>query len=283
MAGFKCSRCGVEVENHKTYCDSGHFIGFPNVRRAEEMRDDLLRNYQTTVADAAGRNCTDKIQLLENLLNASVATINVSVKVVRNMAFGENYMSYYNALEQGARRSAERQYHAHRRAVDAKIHPGYETEIVNAALSLNGRGLANYGEVTLVLRSETIEDRASVMRENSFLFYERYDLGRRDAVEESGWRSTWPDRGRLGVAHLAAKLSSAIGQDELFAIVMSSGSTRDDDRYMEVHIFNSISRLSLDKVFLATPLTNIDSQTDWQIAVQKLTARGMSIVGQATQ
>ena len=118
------------------------------------------------------------------------------------MTLGQNYISYYNALDHGARKIAERQYHAHRRAVDDKVHTGYGEEILNAALSVDGRGLTNYGPITLELRQISIEDRASVMRENSFDFYDRYKLGDRDAIEEPGWRSTWATRARLGVAHV---------------------------------------------------------------------------------
>lgn len=77
-------------------------------------------------------------------------------------------------------------YHAHRSAVDAKIHPGYGFEILNAALSPDGRGLPNYGEVTLELSELSIASRASVLRENAFDFYERCDLGKRNAEEELG-------------------------------------------------------------------------------------------------
>ena len=61
-------------------------------------------------------------------------------------------MNNYNALGKQARKAAEAIYDAHRRAVDEKVHTGYGTESINAALSPDGRGLTNYGAITLELR-----------------------------------------------------------------------------------------------------------------------------------
>jgi hypothetical protein len=194
------------------------------------------------------------------------------------MAKSQNYMSYYNALARGLRRIAEREYHAHREAVDAKIHTGYESEIINAALSPDGRGLTNYGAITLVLQAVAIEDRASLMRENAFDFYERYQLSRRDAKEESGWRSTWADRSQLGVAHLGPSITPATAGNELVSHVLFCGSDRPKDRYIEIHIFDEVSWQSLSKVALEKPLTTSDEQDDWKFGRMKLAHRGVAIV-----
>jgi hypothetical protein len=151
----------------------------------------LQENYNSAVARAVGRGLAILVREVETLFEGSIATVNVDTKLFRNMAYSQNYMSYYKALALGLRKIAEERYHAHRGAVDEKIHPGYRAEIVNAALSVNGAGLTNYGLITLELQNAAIEDRASVMRENAFDFYERNDLGQRDAAE-------CPDGVRLG-------------------------------------------------------------------------------------
>ena len=172
-------------------------------------------------------------------------------------------MSYYNALALRLRRIAERKYHAHRLAVDAKVHTGCESEIVNAALSPDGRGLTNYGEITLVLKAETIEDRASLMRENAFDFYERYQLGRRNAEEE--FRMAIADRSQLGVAHLCPSITPVTAGHDLVNHVLFCGPDRKEDRYLEIHIYGEISWQSLSK-----PLTNLDDQDCWKFGQQKL-------------
>jgi hypothetical protein len=162
--------------------------------------------------------------------------------------------------------------------VDEKIHPGYRSEILDAALSPDGRGLTNYGTITLELLSVAIEDRASVLRENSFDFYESNDLGRRDAEEEAGWRSVWNDRTYLGVAHLMPAVTPGTSIADLPDHILSSGSSRHNDRYMEVHIFGEISWQSLTKATLEKPLTIPEDQDDWDFGRQKLEPRGITIV-----
>lgn len=232
------------------------------------MRAELLRHYDAALDDARRRGVTAQARQLEAILQGTVATINIYANVFNNLAKGQNYMSYYNALALRLRRIAERKYHAHRLAVDAKVHTGCESEIVNAALSPDGRGLTNYGEITLVLKAETIEDRASLMRENAFDFYERYQLGRRNAEEESGWRSTWADRSQLGVAHLCPSITPVTAGHDLVNHVLFCGPDRKEDRYLEIHIYGEISWQSLSK-----PLTNLDDQDCWKFGQQKLGRR----------
>ena len=101
MSDFKCPKCGRLVEYNRTSCESGHFIGFPNVRRAEEMRADLLRHYDAALDDARRRGVTAQVRQLETILQDSIATINVDAKLLSNMAKSQNYMSYYNAIALG--------------------------------------------------------------------------------------------------------------------------------------------------------------------------------------
>jgi hypothetical protein len=159
--------------------------------------------------------------------------------------------------------------------VDAKVHTGCESEIVNAALSPDGRGLTNYGAITLVLQAVAIEDRASLMRENAFKFYERYHLGDRGAKEESGWRSTWDDRSRLGVAHLCPAITPATAGHELAGHVLFCGSDRQEDRYIEIHIYGEVSWQSLSSVVLEKPLTTPEDQEDWEFGRRKLERRNI--------
>lgn len=243
------------------------------------MRRDLAKNYDAAVAQATLRGVLPQLRKLEILLQGTVATINISPKIFRNMALGQNYMSYYQSLDLRLRKIAEETYHAHRGAVDEKIHPGYKAEIVNAALSPDGRGLTNYGAITLELQNVAIEDRASILRENSFDFYERNDLGRRNPVELLGWRAVWGDRVYLGVAHLVPSLTPALADDALADQIMVCGAARQDDHYMEVHIFGEVSWQSLSNATLEKPLTTAEDQDDWDFGRMKLEPRGVRIGG----
>lgn len=241
------------------------------------MRADLVRNYDDVVADAERRGVKSQLDKIETLLARSAATINLRPDNLLSMTLGTAYRSYHRALDQGLRRIAEEKYHAHRTAVDAKIHPGYGPQIVNAALSPDGRGLTNYGAITLRLREISIGHRSSVLRENAFAFYERHDLGRRDATEAPGWRAVWADRALLGVAHLGYMITPAIADRDLPFQILAAGRGRDDDRYLEVHIYGEVDCFALEHVSLDQPLTTPESRDDWAVARQKLERRSIPV------
>jgi hypothetical protein len=242
------------------------------------MVADLDRNYDTAIADAVLRGVEAKLDELENILKGSIATINITVKLLYALAAGQNYMSYYKAFEMGLRQIAERQYHAQRGKVDEAVHTGYRAEILNAALSPDGRGLTNYGPITLHLLEVSISDRSSVMRENAFDFFERNDLGARNAEEEPGWRSIWDSRAKLGVAHLVSSITSATSLHDISDHILTSGARRVDDHYMEVHIYGELSWQALRCAILEKPLTVPEEQDDWDFGRQKLSHRGVTIV-----
>jgi hypothetical protein len=279
VPSVKCPKCNKDIDFHRTNCAvCGSFVGYPNVRIAAAMKHDLNRHYAEALSDATRRGVRLWVNQLEVLLDGSVATITVRPNILSNMAVGHNYRNYYKALKNDLRRIAEPEYHAHRAAVDVKIHPGYETEILDAALSPDGRGLTSYGEITLQLRNVTIEDRASVLRENSFTFYERYDLGKRDAKEEPGWRSVWADRAHLGIAHLAGRVTPTTSERDLPGKILSSGATRNDDCFMEIHIYGELTLDAVDTVSLDKPLTNANDHDDWDFARQKVARKLIAVV-----
>lgn len=231
---MKCANCGHPIEFDRTTCRlCSEPVGYPNVRKAEAMRADLDHNFANAVADAERRGVKPLVDKLEALLSLSVATINLHPNVLLSMTLGTDYRSYYKALDAGLRTVAEEIYHRHRNVVDAAIHSGYYQEITYAAVSPDRRGLTSYGEITLQLGERFIAHRATVLRENAFAFYERYDLGRRDAREAPGWRCVWSDRGHLGIAHLEIELTLAVSEAMLPNVILAVGVDKDHDKFME--------------------------------------------------
>jgi len=278
-----CPNCGAQVDIHLPNCpDCRTFVGYPNIRRAEGMRPALEANYRAALADALARGVSNLVAQLETLLQGAVATINVSPKILASMALDHPYLGYHHALEQGLRLKAEDIYHAHRLASDAKLHPGYEKDIIYAALSPDGRGLTGYGEITLGLRENIVARRASLLRENAFDFYERYHLGERDATEEPGWRAVWADRALLGIAQLEPLLTTALSAAALPALALSVGATRHDDQFIEVHVFDPISAQGLDSVSLDQALTDVDARDEWDFAQNRLARRGVAVMDNTT-
>jgi hypothetical protein len=276
MPTLVCPTCEKPVDVHLANCpDCRAFVGYPNVRRAEGMRGDLEKNYTDALGNALARGTSDLVDRLERLLAGTVGTINVSPKMLDIMTLGVPYFSYHRALEMGLRRKAEDIYHSHRLGADAKVHPGYEKDIIYAALSPDGRGLTGYGEITLRLRDDAMTRRASLLRENAFAFYERYKLGDRDAQEAPGWRAVWADRAWLGVAHIEASLTPALSPGALPDLILHTGATRHDDRFIEVHIFDPLSWQMIASATLDRPITDAEARDEWDFARTRLARRGV--------
>ncbi|MCP6640115.1 hypothetical protein NL504_26740, partial [Klebsiella pneumoniae] len=81
------------------------------------------------------------------------------------------------------------------------------------------------------------EARASLLSENSFDFVRR-NPGGPDALP-AGHRTTWADRGRLGLVKSADELKVDSATAEFPHILMRPGSSRKTDRFMEVHLYES--------------------------------------------
>jgi hypothetical protein len=241
------------------------------------MQADLARNYAEAVTDAGTRGVRPLLDRLTALLTSLVAVIAVPVDMLLKMTLGAAYRSYHKAVDQDLRPIAEEDYHRHRGVVDAAVHPQYFAEITNAAISTDGRGLNNYGAITLRVAERFIAHRATVLRENAFAFFKRYDLGHRDAREAPGWRCVWPRRAELGVAHLAPEIMPSTRETSLPSLVLTAGADRDTDRFMEVHVFGMLPIETIEQVSLDRPLVTAESQEEWNIARQKVVARGIPV------
>lgn len=242
------------------------------------MRSQLLGHYNQAVLSARGTGLDAEVARLETLLRDSVATIAVQPAILRNIATGDAYTTYYKAVKRRDRRASLLKHLAERKKVDGQIHSSYEEEIVNAALSIDGRGLNSYGPITLVLKTEAIEDRSSVLRENAYQFYDRCNLGPRDADEPPGWRSTWADRHLLGVAKLAAMLSTSTTDTMIAEATLVSHGSKETDQFLEVHIYGDVPLFFVGEVRLERSLTETRDLKAWNESIEKLEKRRIPVV-----
>jgi len=265
------ANCREQVDDWLTHCrECGQFIGYPNKRRAQGMRPALEVHFKAARDDAVARGAQRQVEALTACLTNAVATINVPPRIVATMVLDQPYLSYHRALERQLRLKAEDEYHAHRLRVDATIHPGYEKEVIYAALNPNGVGLKTYGAVTIQLNQRVLENRSSLLRENAFHFFERFRLGDAGSSEQPGWRAEWSDRMWLGIAHLAADLTDSTDDLDLPGLVLTIGDTRAEDRLIEIHVHGQITVRNVDRVTLDDTLNTEDARLDWSFAKEKL-------------
>ncbi len=279
MDDIPCPNCGHPVPFNRRLCPACDAdAGFPNVRRAAAMQEALYQHYAAAEDHSVAVGTARQFDVLEKVLNSAVPTINISPKLMLQIALGAKYMSYYKAEKADLRVAAKEEYHVHRAGVDARIHPGCEAEIINATLSPDGNGLTSWGEVAMQLSVGSIAGRTSVLRENAFDFYNRFDLGTRGALEELGWRAVWSDRVKLGAAHIEPSLTVATSEGEICDLVLMPGLDRSEARYIELHIWGEIHMAALAQVVLAKPLTEPAQRDIWDMARSQLTAQLVPVI-----
>ena len=119
---------------------------------------------------------------------------------------------------------------------------------------MDGSGLSNWGDCSIVLREKMIAHRTSVFEENSALFVERQNISiSRTAKVPKGYRAAWNERGKLAVAKLFARIDSATTVDKYSRILLESGVTSEKDQFIEVHIFGPMTVLSMEHVVVIAP------------------------------
>ena len=142
---------------------------------------------------------------------------------------------------------AEGEFDRHRRTVDAMLFGAYGDQIIYAALSLDGNGLKSYGAYSVILRDVAVSKRASVLEENSCSFVKNHKMEPGHPIPE-GYRAPWGRRAELAVAKLADLISPTTSDSDFSSLLLSNGSTRDDDNFMEVHIYGGFDQNAIEAV-----------------------------------
>jgi hypothetical protein len=254
-----CPFCGNEVPQPSACCPHCGRPGyFWNVLAADEQdeREALDRRYQVARKDAIGRKADGVLQDFEKALSASKAVIARYQSEVLRLATNTRqlYGTYYQMIEAGLRLPDGDEWDVLRELADTVLFPKYKQDMRFGALSLDGHGLPNYGECSIVLREEMIADRASVFEENSALFVERHDItiSRKPSLPK-GYRATWGERAKLCVAKLYGKIDSTTTPDKYSQILLAAGATLEDDDFIEVHIFGPMTVLTMEQVTVIAP------------------------------
>jgi len=254
-----CSSCGNEVSPPSQHCPHcGQSVGYWNVIAADEPdeRAALDRRYQSARVDALARKSDKVLQEFENALAGSKAVITRYQSEVLRLATSTRqlYGPYYQMIQAGLRLPDGDEWDVLRQLADTLLFPDYKEEIRFGALSLDGGGLPNYGDCSIVLRDVMIADRASVFEENSALFVERHHIKiSRKPNMPKGHRATWPERAKLCIAKLHAKIDAATTPDKYSRILLTPGATSEDDEFVEVHIFGPMTVLTMERVIVISP------------------------------
>jgi hypothetical protein len=248
-----CQECGHEIPlawNHCPHC--GRPGLFPNVRaaQAEAETKGLDQRYQKALADATNRGASSAVASFEAAVADSKAVMSRPLRELDRLASSDKELmsTFYKLLGSEVRLPHGNEWDGLRRIADEALFPGYKEEIRFAALTLDGVGLPSYGDCSLVLRDDMIAHRASVFEENSTVFLKRHAYD-----PPAGHRAAWDGRARLGVAKLGAGIAADTPAAGFPEILLRPGATGQDDHFVEVHIWGSLTLRSMEKVIMKTP------------------------------
>lgn len=258
---FPCPECNNNIRPPAERCPHCGRPGiFWNVRAAQDAteRAKLERRYQSAKDDAVVRGSIDTLQDFEAAVSKSRAVIARSDSEVLRLVTSDNqiYATYYSLREAGLRLPEGNKWDMLREVADSALFPGYKKEIRFAALSLDGIGLSNYGECSIVLRDEMIAHRASVFEENSILFMKNHEIKVAEADKlPEGYRAPWEERARLCVAKLSRRIDAGTTSDQYSGILLRSGASGAEDEFIEVHIWGPMTALTMEQIIVTAPKT----------------------------
>jgi hypothetical protein len=271
-AYMKCPKCGAEVRDSERHCPvCTHDCGYPNVRaaeRPEEIRA-LEERLRQAEAAAAARGCETVLAQFRSAVTSSEAVLNRPLSVVQNLISSDNelYTTFYQLVGMGARRPEETQVELQRLLADDVLFPHYRDQIRFAALSLNGQGVARFGDCAMVLREGPIRDRSTVFEKNSLYFCIERGIGLRRPYVPYGFRATWDHRDQLAAAKLESSLESGMSGASFASVVVKSGSAPDSDDFIEVHIYGPLGRRNIARLVVRKPRQRADKAIYRQIRV----------------
>jgi hypothetical protein len=250
VSSAPCEFCGYDVPlewNHCPHC--GRPGLFPNVRAAqvESERQALEKRYQATLVDAVARGAEGAVREFDTAAQVSKAVIARPLRDIERLTSSDRelYTTFYALTQAEARLAYGDKWDRLRRVADESLFPGYKEHIRFAALSLDGVGLADFGDYYLVLKEGMIAHRATAFEENSaaFLDYHRYQ-------EPEGSRATWAERSKLCTAKNAKDLRPGMPTSEFPTVLMRQKTATEESRFVEVHIYGSMSVRAVEKVIL---------------------------------
>jgi len=259
MGANECTHCANEIPLHMERCPHCALPGlFPNVRAAEGAveRSALDERYDLALKRATARSCHQVVKDFETATLKSYAVIARSVLEADRLASSDKevYSTYYKLVDAEVRLPSGSKWDVLRDVADGALFPGYKKHIRFGALSLNGLGLANYGECFLVLRESMISHRATVFEENSVLFMDKHDIQMSEAHRlPPGFRALWVERSKLCVAKLADELAQDTKRGTFQEILLKEGRMSANDSFVEAHIWGPMTARSFERVIVSQP------------------------------
>lgn len=260
---MQCIQCAAPIPDERRDCPScGTDNGFPNVRLASKSDEveALEKRVEQSRIGARARNCEIVWDKFRSSVASSRAVMARSLAVVQDLASSDSRLfgGHLKALRAGTKTSDGGPLDSVRVQFESAVSPNFHEEIVYACLSLTNEGLSAFGDCLLVLKEGAIAHRATVFEENPYKFCQRHKLVIGSQLP-AGYRAVWGSRGDLAVAKLGAELGPETKEEDFQHILLKPGKGTAGSDFIEVHIFGTINRHSIERVVSAKPPNKHDS------------------------
>jgi hypothetical protein len=252
-----CPRCQSELSGVEDKCPTcGYYVGPPNVRAAniKEERKALDLRYQSAIAQSKVDGREHALASFEEAMRKTSAVVNVDLQFLHQFLTNDKsmYSNYELSVKGQMRKPAISQDDRNRTTVGSMLFGSYANEIRYAALSLDGAGLKSYGAFAIKLRDVAIEDRATLLEDNSYIFISNQDVRPLQGIPP-GYRATWGERHKLAVAKLSMRIFAGTTEPEHSRILMSGTGNRQTDEFIEVYIYGPFDSKAIEAVRGSTP------------------------------
>lgn len=278
---MNCIKCGSAVPGHKRACDTcGTDCGFPNVRVAELSEEVLAISARVNDAmvSSDARKCKNVAnQFVKNINEHSKAIIARPLAIIDSLISDPNiiYASFQKQVKAGLRNPQDNEFDKVREAYESALFPHFSDEIVFASLTLKESGMSGYGTHAFTLKTEMIEDRATLFEENPHNFVEKHRVILNKPIPK-GFRTIWTDRGMLALAKLHSRLKKDTTIAEFPDILETDNGGSGDSDWIEVHIYGVINRNAIESVSGPVPKTRED-KVIWKALIARSKAAGIEV------
>ncbi|MBQ0719934.1 MAG: hypothetical protein KBT88_10230 [Gammaproteobacteria bacterium] len=251
-----CHKCGAPQQAFERDCPScGEHLGFPNVLLANSSLEleALESRFQSSLSKCVmNRSSSEFSTLVELIAKTSHVVVSVPVDIALKIVTDPLtlYVNYEKLVGAGVRSRGSFANDSHRKIVAGALFGSFGDQILYGALSLNGRGLATYGDIYCTLKGDSISKRTSFLEENSYDFSQKY----KDEQLPNGYRCDWGNRDKLVAIKLESEglIKKSSDPKKWPSLVLNcDGVDRSKDKFVEAHIYGSFNIYSIDKIVVS--------------------------------
>lgn len=248
-----CPKCKSPTNESLRECPScGFDLGFPNVRAVndEVETDTLSKMFNDARKQAFNRGLENEFADFSDCISKKSKVI-VSMKPMQARNFLSDkrqlYINYDDLVGSSMRVPASFEDDSTRCMISGKLFGSYANKIAYGILSLDKRGLKNYGIVFLCLRDISISDRVSFLNENSYLCFNNCEKSGRK-FPPRGHRSDWEHRNELAASKHEKDLKKGSDISDWSELLVKEGKDRQSDCFIEAHIYGKFNYYSIENI-----------------------------------